>query len=143
MPLSDIGAVRRPTKPKADSTLHNMRKVDLIAYIRALENNHNAAVMFNENQARYIESLRLPVKSTWRYRKDVAVCERCGFERQLDTHFGAAIACPNCAARMQLPEDRECATCGRFREGDGCGAWVDNCMNDYDAYSNWIPRRRD
>lgn len=61
--LVDIGALMTRTKPKADSTLRNMRKADLIDYIRVLENNHNAAVTFNENQARYIESLRLPVKS--------------------------------------------------------------------------------
>ena len=51
--LVDIGAIMVRTKPKADSTLRNMRKADLIDYIRVLENNHNAAVTFNENQARY------------------------------------------------------------------------------------------
>lgn len=53
----DIGEVKRHIKPKADSTLYNMRKADLIEYIRCLENNYNVAVSFNENQARYIESL--------------------------------------------------------------------------------------
>ena len=53
----DIGEVKRHIKPKADSTLRNMRKDDLIEYIRCLENNYNTAVSFNENQARYIESL--------------------------------------------------------------------------------------
>ena len=53
----DIGEVKRHIKPKADSTLRNMRKDDLIEYIRCLENNYNVAVSFNENQARYIESL--------------------------------------------------------------------------------------
>lgn len=53
----DIGEVKRYIKPKADSTLHNMRKSDLIEYIRCLENNYNVAVSFNENQAKYIESL--------------------------------------------------------------------------------------
>ena len=58
----DIGEVKRHIKPKADSTLHNMRKSDLIEYIRCLENNYNVAVSFNENQAKYIESLgALPV----------------------------------------------------------------------------------
>lgn len=55
----DIGEVKRHIKPKADSTLHNMRKADLIAYVRTLEHNYNMAVSFNENQAKYIESLGL------------------------------------------------------------------------------------
>lgn len=53
----DIGVVKNYIKPKADSTLYNMRKVDLIEYIRTLEHNYNVAVSFNENQAKYIESL--------------------------------------------------------------------------------------
>ena len=53
----DIGVVKNHIKPKADSTLYNMRKVDLIGYIRTLEHNYNVAASFNENQARYIESL--------------------------------------------------------------------------------------
>lgn len=52
-----IGVVRNYIKPKAHSTLYNMRKVDLIEYIRTLEHNYNVAVSFNENQAKYIESL--------------------------------------------------------------------------------------
>ena len=53
----DIGEVRKLIKPKADSTLRNMRKNDLIEYVRCLEHNYNVAVSFNENQAKYIESL--------------------------------------------------------------------------------------
>ena len=55
----DVGEVRKHIKPKADSTLHNMRKSGLIEYIRCLEHNYNVAVSFNENQAKYIESLHL------------------------------------------------------------------------------------
>ena len=57
--LVDIGEVKRYIKPKADSTLRNMRKDALIEYIRTLEHNYNVAVSFNENQARYIESLEV------------------------------------------------------------------------------------
>lgn len=53
----DVGVVKNHIKPKADSTLYNMRKADLIEYIRTLEHNYNVAVSFNKNQARYIESL--------------------------------------------------------------------------------------
>lgn len=54
----DIGDVKRHIKPKADSTLLNMRKADLIEYVRTLEHNYNVAVSFNENQAKYIEQLQ-------------------------------------------------------------------------------------
>ena len=64
----DIGIVKNHIKPKADSTLYNMRKADLIEYIRCLENNYNVAVSFNENQARYIESLGI---------KEVVRCKDC------------------------------------------------------------------
>ena len=53
----DIGKVKNYIKPKADSTLHNMRKADLIEYIRTLEHNYNVVSTFLENQAKYIESL--------------------------------------------------------------------------------------
>ena len=64
----DIGVVRNYIKPKADSTLANMRKVALIEYIRTLEHNYNVAVSFNENQAKYIESLGF---------KDAVRCKDC------------------------------------------------------------------
>ena len=60
--IVDIGEVKKHIKPKADSTLYNMRKVDLIEYVRCLEHNYNVAVSFNENQARYVESLGMPQK---------------------------------------------------------------------------------
>lgn len=55
--LVDIGEMKKHIKPKADSTLRNMRKDSLIKYIRCLEHNYNVAVSFNENQAKYIEAL--------------------------------------------------------------------------------------
>ena len=39
-----------------------------------------------------------------------------------------------------MEDNRECANCGRFCEGEGCGEYVDTCMQDYDAYSNWTPK---
>lgn len=53
----DIGEVKRHIKQKADITLYNMRKSDLIEYIRTLEHNYNVGATFLENQAKYIESL--------------------------------------------------------------------------------------
>lgn len=58
----DVGVVKSYLKPKADTTLYNMRKVDLIEYIRTLEHNYNVAVSFNANQAKYIESLDIAQK---------------------------------------------------------------------------------
>ena len=53
----DASSVKRHIKPKADSTLLNMKKVDLIEYVRMLEHNYNVAVSFNEQQARNIEDM--------------------------------------------------------------------------------------
>lgn len=57
--LIDAATLKSHIKPKSDKTLNNMRKAELIKYIRCLEHNYNAAVWFNENQARYIEQLVL------------------------------------------------------------------------------------
>lgn len=54
--------LKKPIKQKSSSMLHNMTKAELIEYIRCLEQNYNAAVRFNENQARYIEQLGLGKK---------------------------------------------------------------------------------
>jgi predicted Zn-ribbon and HTH transcriptional regulator len=40
------------------------------------------------------------VHGHWKYGTRAAVCSECGFERSLDDNFGAAIACPNCGAKM-------------------------------------------
>lgn len=50
--LVDVAMIKMPIKPKADSTLHCMRKDDLIEYIRTLEHNYNVAVSYNEQQAK-------------------------------------------------------------------------------------------
>ena len=71
----DIGEVKRHIKPKADSTLHNMKKDDLVKYIRTLEHNYNVAVSFNENQAKYIESLGIT---------EVVRCKKCMWARPKD-----------------------------------------------------------
>ena len=57
--IVDVNEVSRAIKPKADATLMCMRKPELVEYVRCLEHNYNVAVAFNENQARYIESLGL------------------------------------------------------------------------------------
>ena len=49
--LVDIALVKNHIKPKATSTLRNMKNDDLIEYIRTLEYNYNTAVSFNNQQA--------------------------------------------------------------------------------------------
>ena len=80
----DVGVVKNHIKPKADSTLYNMRKADLIEYIRTLEHNYNVAVSFNENQARYIESLGI---------KKVVRCKDCTNKRKATAENGTIIFC--------------------------------------------------
>lgn len=47
------------------------------------------------------------VRGNWRYfkKRNKAVCTNCSFERELDENFGAAVACPNCGARMDGDSD--------------------------------------
>lgn len=49
--LVDVALVKTYIKPKATSTLRNMKKDALIEYIRTLEYNYNTAVSFNNQQA--------------------------------------------------------------------------------------------
>ena len=98
----DIGEVKKHIKPKADSTLRNMRKDDLIEYIRTLEHNYNVAVSFNENQAKYIESLGV-VKVVHGQMEEIKPC-KIVVDRQCCS-CGTAMAkednyCPNCGAKM-------------------------------------------
>ena len=98
----DIGEVKRHIKPKADSTLRNMRKDDLIEYIRCLEHNYNVAVSFNENQAKYIESLDAApvVHGRW------IPCENGGYY------------CSHCDRRVAfLIHNKYCSNCGAKMDG--------------------------
>lgn len=55
--LIDVSAIRRHAKPKADSTLRNMKKDELIQYIRMLEYNFNVSESFLDQQARNFKAL--------------------------------------------------------------------------------------
>lgn len=55
--LIDVTAIRRHAKPKADSTLRNMKKDELIEYIRMLEYNFNVSESFLDQQAKNFEIL--------------------------------------------------------------------------------------
>ena len=37
-------------------------------------------------------------------------------------------------------DNRCCSNCGRHDGCNGCGEYVENCMQDYDTYSSWIPK---
>ena len=104
----DVGVVKNHIKPKAYLTLYNMRKADLIEYIHTLEHNYNVAVSFNENQAKYIESLGFPGavhgewgeiytchgERLWGYK-----CSQCEQDNPNKSNY-----CPNCGAKMDLKE---------------------------------------
>lgn len=96
----DVRTVKQHIKPKEDSTLYNMRKCDLIEYVRTLEHNYNVAVSFNENQAKYIESLDVSrvVHGRWIKDGDVVVCSNCGEEHSWDEY--RATYCEDCGAKM-------------------------------------------
>ena len=106
----DAGVVRNYIKPKADSTLYNMRKVDLIKYIRTLEHNYNVAVSFNENQAKYIESLGF---------KGVVRCKDCKHWVKCESSLLGEVMCCTGQGSMyiQKKEDDFCS-CGE-RKNNG------------------------
>lgn len=103
----DVGVVKNHIKPKADSTLRNMRKDDLIEYIRTLEHNYNVAVSFNENQAKYIESLGVLQK--W-----IPVTERLPEENDRYLCNVKSFAFPGRSYHAILHYDKR----GGFREGN-------------------------
>ena len=53
----DISQVGKHCETKADSTLNNMKKADLIQYIRTLEHNYNVAVDFNIQQVKNFQMM--------------------------------------------------------------------------------------
>ena len=53
----DISQVGKHCETKADSTLNNMKKADLIQYIRTLEHNYNVAVDFNIQQVKNFQRM--------------------------------------------------------------------------------------
>lgn len=77
--------IKRHIKPKADSTLRNMRKDDLIEYVRCLEHNYNVGATFLENQARYIESLVVPGRGCW-MTDEADAGEPGGYEAFIEVH---------------------------------------------------------
>lgn len=114
----DIGEVKRHIKPKADSTLLNMRKADLIEYIRCLEHNYNVAVSFNENQARYIESLNVVevVHAHWvPFYEEVPIYNGGGFTERRQTGW----VCSKCGKGFtQFGHQKYCGDCGAKMDGD-------------------------
>ena len=107
----DIGEVKRHIKPKADSTLRNMRKDDLIEYIRCLEHNYNVGATFLENQARYIESLGIV---------EVVRCGNC--KKYVENNYGDIVC--------QHPE----------QDGDWLdAAWLNTNPDDFCSYGERKP----
>lgn len=56
--MIDANEIKRYVKPRSDSTLRNMKKSELIAYIRILEHNCNVANSFLDQQAKNFEFLK-------------------------------------------------------------------------------------
>lgn len=53
----DFNQIGKHCKELSDSTLNNMRKDELIKYIRTLEHNYNVSVDFNIQQVRNFERM--------------------------------------------------------------------------------------
>lgn len=114
--IVDVDEIKRHMKPKADSTLRNMKKDDLIAYIRTLEHNYNVAQSFLDQQARNFAEYAPVVHGRWNsqpYYKadgkggvfkycDFYYCSECKTERPIVPPFNY---CPNCGAKMDGDPD--------------------------------------
>lgn len=55
--LMDFSKIGEHCKALSDSTLNNMKKEDLIKYIRTLEHNYNVSVDFNIQQVKNFEMM--------------------------------------------------------------------------------------
>lgn len=55
--LMDFSKIGKHCKVLSDSTLNNMKKEDIIKYIRSLEHNYNVAVDFNIQQVKNFEMM--------------------------------------------------------------------------------------
>ena len=111
--IVNVGDLKRPIKPKSNSTLFNMKKADLVDYIRCLEHNYNVAVSFNENQARYIETLNIPevAHGTWEPHPKYAGFERCS-------------VCHDATVSTDWVDGKKwkfCPECGAVMDGGGEG----------------------
>lgn len=110
MMLVDVTLVNSYHKPYADSTLNNMKKSELIEYVRMLEHNYNVAVSFNHQQAKNFEKMLEQKHGRWieftrpadrlfglfqPYRK----CSECGKDFIGGADHGTNY-CPNCGAKM-------------------------------------------
>lgn len=102
--IVDVDEIKRHMKPKADSTLRNMKKDDLIAYIRTLEHNYNVAQSFLDQQARNFAEYAPVVHGRWVHvpSSDMMTgkaykCSECNKMR-----YGSFMPnyCQNCGARM-------------------------------------------
>lgn len=111
--ITDFGGVKQRIKPLANSTLMNMRKADLVAYIRTLEHNYNVAVEFNENQARYIESLDVG---------KIIRCKNCKFYKTLTDYRKCTLAvCGRKNLNVEMKEDDFCSRAEQKDDADGSG----------------------
>ena len=108
----DASFVKRHIKPKADSTLLNMKKADLVEYIRTLEHNYNVAVSFNEQQARNIETM---IKDGVIPQQWISVEERLPDEREVVMCWPKAYVHPIFCKwdESNLCWDNDCWTFGR------------------------------
>ena len=114
--LIDVKMINTYHKPYADSTLNNMRKSDLIAYVRTLEHNYNVAVSFNEQQAKNFEKLFGQKNGYWFFTEyeyfDCSVCggvyyNGCDSTQEAKTKLKEGDYykyCPHCGAKMGVKE---------------------------------------
>ena len=129
--LVDVTLVNTYRKPYADSTLNNMKKSELIEYVRMLEYNYNVAVSFNEQQAKNVEKMLeqkwIPVSERL---PDVAVVKKNRFENHTES-VRVLCACKQKSGKRMVKE----GFCKVY--ADGTIYW--SIPGSVDSVTHWMP----
>lgn len=103
----DMSKLIEYQKPYADATLKNMRKDDLIRYIRSIEYNLNVAITWNRQQAENVKDWKPVVYAHWEKHydengeiKSYLTCSHCHYP--VSSKFWVeGKYCPNCGAEIK------------------------------------------
>ncbi len=115
--LVDLDSVMKPCKPYADGTLQNMKKSELIEYVRMLEHNNDVAVAALNQQAENVKDWEPVVRAHWETvpnrvleHGEVEIrgtAERCSSCMHASKDFKKWFdRCPNCGAKMDGEEEQ-------------------------------------
>lgn len=90
--LVEVNELMQYKKPKADSTLNNMKKEELIKYVRMCEYNHNVAISYNQQQ--YENYLKMAEDMEQKYQQKIdRIVEQ--LEEKTELAYNRYMDCPS------------------------------------------------